>query len=55
LVFTTALSSQRDATRAYQINDLRKQKSCGSIRIGEVRLAWIMHHGGTFLAAGKLA
>jgi hypothetical protein len=39
LVFTTALSAQLATARSRQINDLRKQKSCGSIRIGEVRLA----------------
>jgi hypothetical protein len=38
-VGTTALSAPFRAASSQQINDLRKQKSCGRARIGEVRLA----------------
>jgi hypothetical protein len=38
-VGTTALSAPFRAASSRQINDLRKQKSCGTARIGEVRLA----------------
>src|SRR5882724_10795907 len=37
-VGTTALSAPFRAASSQQINDLRKQKSCGRARIGEVRL-----------------
>jgi hypothetical protein len=37
-VGTTALSAAQRAPRSQQINDLRKTKSRGRVRIGEVRL-----------------